>query len=120
MAAKHSFEPVFEQIDPDLHPSDQPEFLSDEEEQLFHLARKAVETREFLRSTVGQYIKNCAAQEIRDAQKALLTVLPWRRRKIQAIQNRAQSARFVIEWINEILTVGDFAEQRLKQGRSED
>lgn len=116
MQATRAFEPIFDELDDDLRPKEAKEilFADSEEESLFRVASFAENTRDFLRTEVGRYIKGRAIQEIRDAQQALLVVSPWNRWKIHKIQRRAQAARSTLEWINEILVEGDIAYQAME------
>ena len=69
-----------------------------------------IQAKEFASSDLGRHFIGCAMQEIMDAQQQLSTVLPWRRRKIQELQNRIWRAQFLLSWLRELLLSGKSAE----------
>lgn len=64
------------------------------------------DAEEFINSELGQYMLGAAEQEAQSAYEALKTVLPWRRRKIQELQNRIWRAEKFKEWLSELVTAG--------------
>lgn len=78
------------------------------------------QTIEWLRSELGRYIVGCAHQEIADAQAQLATTLPWRRRRIQELQNRVWRARTLLSWLRELLLSGHQATRILTEAESDD
>ena len=79
----------------------------------------ANETVEWLRSAPGRYIVGCAHQEIMDAQLALASTSPWRRRRIQDLQNRIWRAQSLLAWLRELILAGHAANQTLVEADSE-
>lgn len=78
------------------------------------------QAREFAESDVGRYIIGCAQQEIADAQEKLERTMPWRRRRIQELQNQAWRARTLLAWIRGLIESGKAAEDALHEGEGED
>ena len=68
---------------------------------------------EWLHSNVGRYIVGCAQQEIADAHALLAKTSPWRRRRIQELQNRVWRAESLLAWLRELLLGGRVAQQAL-------
>lgn len=75
----------------------------------------AEQTVEWLHSPVGQYIIGCAKQEIAEAQDELSRVAPWRRRRIQDLQNRVWRATQLLAWLRELVLGGHAARQALAE-----
>lgn len=73
------------------------------------------QTYEWLRSPIGQYIVGCAKQEVADAQDLLARTSPWRRRRIQELQNRIWRAESLLAWLKELLLGGHAAHQALAE-----
>lgn len=73
------------------------------------------ETAEWLRSAVGRYIVGCAKQEIAEAHELLAKTSPWRRRRIQELQNRVWRAESLLAWLRELLLGGHAAHQALDE-----
>ena len=71
------------------------------------------ETVEWLHSGVGRYIVGCAQQEIASAHELLAHTSPWRRRRIQELQNRIWRAESLLAWLRELLLGGHAAHQAL-------
>ena len=71
------------------------------------------ETSEWLCSSVGRYIVGCAQQEIASAHEQLSKTSPWRRRRIQELQNRIWRAESLLAWLRELLLGGHAAHQAL-------
>ncbi len=79
----------------------------------------ANETVEWLRSAVGRYIVGCAHQEIMDAQELLAGTSPWRRRRIQELQNRIWRAQSLLSWLRELLLAGHVANRTLLENEDD-
>lgn len=77
-----------------------------------------VQAREFVNSDLGRYIIGCAQQEIADAQDKLERISPWRRRRIQEVQNQAWRARTLLAWIRSLLVSGKAAEDAIQEGET--
>ena len=73
------------------------------------------QAKAFLQGDLGKYILGCASQEILEAQEALALVLPWRRRRIQELQNRIWRAKSLLSWLRDLLSAGRTAESALEE-----
>ena len=96
-----------------------PEFIDQEEETLFAIAAMGEEAHRFFHSDLGRYVTGAAKQDIQEIQEKLLTISPWRKRKIQHLQNQAKAAQLAISWLAEVITNGDDAHQQLLARRDE-
>lgn len=76
------------------------------------------QAREFVKSDVGRYIVGCAMQEIAEAQEKLENTAPWRRRRIQELQNQAWRARTLLAWISSLIGNAKAAENALAEGET--
>jgi hypothetical protein len=76
------------------------------------------QAREFVESDLGRYLVGCAHQEILDAQRALKRVLPWRRRRIQELQNRIWRAESLLLWLRSLIEAGKSAGQTIEEVES--
>ena len=74
-----------------------------------------LQAREFLHSDIGRHLVGCAHQEIVEGQEFLGTVAPWRRRRIQELQNRIWRANFLLSWLRELLVSGKSAASALEE-----
>lgn len=75
----------------------------------------ANEAKEFFTSQVGRYVVGCAEQEIKDASLELTRVWPWRRRRIQQLQNRIWRAQALLSWLSSLVVAGRSAEASLAE-----
>lgn len=73
------------------------------------------DAEEFLSTELGRYITGRCEQEIADAQEELSTVWPWRKRRIQALQNQVWRAQSVKGWLAELIANGKAAEAALEE-----
>lgn len=73
------------------------------------------DAEEFLASELGRYLTGRADQEIADAQQQLARVSPWRRRRIQQLQNEIWRAQSVKGWLAELVTNGLAAEAAIEE-----
>jgi hypothetical protein len=94
-----------------------PEFNSIEERELFGIAQLGVEATTFFQSDVGRAIIGAAAQDIDELKDELANVSPWRKRKIQKVQNAIKARRQAIAYIAEIINLGEEAHQALIEMR---
>lgn len=85
---------------------------------LFAEAILGKDAEEFIESEIGQYMLGAAEQEAQDAYESLKNVLPWRRRRIQELQNRIWRAESFKSWLAELVTTGKQAMDAL-DGRPE-
>ena len=71
------------------------------------------DAEDFIESDIGRYIIGCAEQEAKEAMDQLKTVWPWRRRKIQELQNKIYRAESIQSWLAELVVTGKQALQQL-------
>lgn len=69
---------------------------------------------EFLGSDLGRYMIGRAEQEEREAMELLVKVWPWRRRRIQQLQNRIWRAQQFKGWLTELVMIGRQAMDQLE------
>ena len=73
------------------------------------------QAREFVESDLGRHFVGCALQEVAEAEKALSVVAPWRRRRIQDLQNRIWRATFLLSWLRELIISAKSAKSALEE-----
>ena len=71
------------------------------------------DVEDFCRSDIGRYLIGRANQEIEVATMQLKRVLPWRRRKIQDLQNQIWRGEQLKEWLLEQIQAGKTAVSEL-------
>ena len=74
-----------------------------------------LQAKSFLQSDLGRHFVGCAHQEIADAQARLERTSPWRRHRIQELQNRIWRAKFTLAWLRDLLLSGKSAESALEE-----
>jgi len=79
-----------------------------------------LQARDFLHGDLGRHLVGCLNQEIILAQEELARVLPWRRRKIQNLQNRIWRAQFFLSWLRDLILSGKSADGALQEVAHED
>ena len=72
------------------------------------------DAEDFIESDIGRYIIGCAEQESHEATEQLKRVYPWRRRKIQELQNKIYRAESIQSWLAELVISGKQALQSLE------
>lgn len=72
------------------------------------------DAEDFIQSDIGKYIIGCAEQESHAAMDELKRVYPWRRRKIQELQNKIYRAESIQSWLAELVVSGKQALQTLE------
>jgi hypothetical protein len=77
------------------------------------------EAEDFLASDVGRYLVGRARQESMVALRELKTVWPWRKRRIQQLQNRVAWGEAFEGWIKELVVNGRIAEATFDQLQAE-
>ena len=77
------------------------------------------QAREFVRSDLGRFMIGAAMQETVEAQAQLARVLPWRRRRIQELQNRIWRSEFFLSLLRELLMSGRAAKGLIEEGENE-
>lgn len=82
------------------------------------LVRTAVlgkRVEDFLESDIGQYLIGQAETEYEEAMQKLATVSPWRRRRIQELQNDARIAGQFQRWLARAIENGHQAVQLIDE-----
>lgn len=90
-----------------------PDFIDEEEAQLFAIARLGMETQHFFNSEVGRLMLGYAKQEINHHAMALLDVDPSDTEKVNEHRFKAGVARLFISFVNEAINSGSAAYQQL-------
>ena len=78
------------------------------------------QAKEFIASDIGAYIVGCCRQEIEDAQLLLKRTLPWRRHRIQELQNRIWRAESLLLWLRDLIAAGQSASKAVEESESHD
>lgn len=73
------------------------------------------DAEEFFNTDIGRYILGRAEQEKHEAQELLARVSPWRRRRIQQLQNEIYRAESIRTWLAELVNNGRAAEAVLSE-----
>jgi hypothetical protein len=73
----------------------------------------------FVESEIGRYLIGRANEEIAAATETLTKVLPWRRKRINQLQNQIYRAKSIKQWLVECINSADVAFQELDRKRSE-
>ena len=97
-------------------------FVDEQERQYFAEAHLGQETIDFLRSPAGRLLHGRAKQEVEQAKMDLLDINPMTRRgfrRFKKIQERAQQAKWFMQWCAETIEQGDVAATQLDFYRSE-
>lgn len=82
---------------------------------LFAEAILGRDAEEFLNTELGKYLIGRARREKQEAQEKLNTTSPWRRRRIQDLQNEIWRAESFEAWLAEIIMDGRNAEKVLDE-----
>lgn len=72
------------------------------------------EAEAFYKSDLGQYVLGRIDEEILDSQYQLGRVSPWRRRRIQQLQNQLHRAESFKSWMAELIMSGRQALDQLQ------
>jgi hypothetical protein len=86
---------------------------------LFASAILGRDAEEFVNSELGRYLISRAKREKEQAQVLLNKTSPWRRRRIQQLQNEIWRAESLEMWICELIMDGRNAERVLDEQNSE-
>lgn len=73
------------------------------------------DAEEFMGTDIGRYVLSRCEQEIDEAQELLSRVSPWRRRRIQELQNQIYRAKSLKSWLVELVNNGNAAEAVLSE-----
>lgn len=82
---------------------------------LFAEAILGRDAEEFFNTDIGRYLIGRCDQEIDEAQELLSRVSPWRRRRIQDLQNQIYRAKSLKDWVAELISNGKAAEALLEE-----
>lgn len=88
--------------------------LSPESRTFFAEAALGRDAREFVASDLGRYMIGCAKQDAADAQEKLNRCSPWRRRRLQQLQNEIRVAEQFLGYIRDLIIRGKAAELTLE------
>lgn len=73
------------------------------------------QVEQFLQSDIGDYLLKQAVRDEQEAMAQLVTVLPWRRRRIQTLQNQVATAQNFQRWLGDAISAGHAAMEQLKE-----
>lgn len=73
------------------------------------------QAKDFLTSDLGRHLVGCLNQEIILAQEELARVWPWRKRRIQVLQNRIWRSQFFLSWLRDLILSGKSADGALHE-----
>lgn len=73
------------------------------------------QAQEFLNSDLGKYMVGCAKQDLEAAHEKLKTVLPFRWRRIQQLQNEIALAERFLLYVRDLVIRGKAAERALEE-----
>lgn len=88
----------------------------DENNPLVRVAVLGRRVHDFLESDIGQYLVGQAEQEYEEAVAKLTTTSPWRRRRIQELQNQALTSANFQKWLAKAIENGQQAIQIIDDG----
>lgn len=77
------------------------------------------DAEEFLNTELAKYVFGRAEQEKALAQEKLSKVSPWRKRRIQELQNEVWRAEALKDWFAELVSEGKAAEAQLEEENNE-
>lgn len=72
------------------------------------------QVEDFLTSDIGDYLLKYARQQETDGVEQLLRVNPWRRRRIQVLQNQIATAQNFQRWLGEAVAAGQMSLAQLQ------
>lgn len=87
----------------------------DENDPRVRVAVFGLRVQDFLESDVGQYLLGQAEEQYENAMQQLAVVSPWRRRRIQQLQNEAKVAASIQRWLASAIENGQQALELLEQ-----
>lgn len=74
-----------------------------------------LQAKDFVHSELGRHLVGCLHQETILAQEELERVWPWRKRRIQDLQNRIWRAKFMLSWLRDLILSGKSADGALQE-----
>lgn len=78
-----------------------------------------LQAKDFLNGDLGRHLVGCLHQEVLIASEELEKVWPWRRRRIQELQNRIWRSKFMLSWLRDLILSGKSADGALKETEHE-
>ena len=72
------------------------------------------QVEDFLTGDIGDYLLRLATAEEDEAMQILKTVSPWRKRRIQELQNQAWVAGKIQQWLGDAIASGHAAMEQIK------
>jgi len=73
------------------------------------------QVEDFLKSDIGDYLLQCAKRKEMLAMEQLKRVSPWRRRRIQQLQNEIEIAESIQGWLGDAIASGHAALEQLQE-----
>ena len=89
--------------------------MTDEKAPLYAAAIIGKDAEQFMQSDLGQTILGMALQEAEEATSKLKQTSPWRKRRIQQLQNEIYRAESFGAWLQELCTAGQQALHQLEE-----
>lgn len=86
-----------------------------EENPLLRVAVFGEQIRDFLQTEIGDYLLKQAQHDADEAMNKLKNTSPWRRRRIQELQNDIRVAENFIHWLASAMQAGEQATTQLEQ-----
>lgn len=90
-----------------------------QEDPLVQFASFGREVEIFLKSDIGDFLLKRSEEELGQALQALKTVHPWRRRRIQQLQNQIAVAEKFQLWLADAIADGHTALQQLEEDHAD-
>ena len=88
--------------------------LDPESRTLFSEAALGRDAKDFANSDVGRYMVGCAQQDYAEAMTKLKSTSPWRRNRINQLQNEARLAEMFMVYLRDLVIKGKAAEMALE------
>ena len=85
-----------------------------ESRSLWAEAKLGIDAQDFFASELGRYMVGCAKQDLEDAHRKLASTLPFRWRRIQALQNEIKVANMFLLYMRDLIIRGKAAERTLE------
>ena len=89
--------------------------LDPQSRSLFAEAELGAQAGEFFHSELGRYMLGCAKQDLEDAHQKLADTLPFRWRRIQALQNDIRVSTMFLLYMRDLIIRGKAAERSLEE-----
>lgn len=82
---------------------------------MFAEAQLGHEAQDFFASDLGRYMIGCAKQDLEDAHQKLAGTMPFRWRRIQALQNEIRLPKMFLLYMRDLIIRGKAAERSLEE-----